>query len=303
MKMQKILVSGAGGFVGARVMQQWREKAELLAFPRGFLAAATQEDLCRFAAQVQPDVVLHLAALSDTGYCQQHPEDSRRANVEVPLWMARAAAETGAKLVAFSSNQVYSGAAQEGPLPETLSLSPTNIYGQHKLEAEQRVLEVLPDAVFLRVPWMYDLPGYQLPIRGNLPLNLLRAALRGTPVQFSAHDWRGISFVREVIENLYRRFPCPAVCTTLAATTTAAWSRPHGSSRNCWAFPLPSRSPTGTATCGWMAAKQPRRASPSAPRRRGLRGACGSITSQAGCDNSLFLEDRLFFVQPVRHLR
>ena len=68
MKMQKILVSGAGGFVGARVMQQWREKAELLAFPRGFLAAATQEDLCRFAAQVQPDVVLHLAALSDTGY-------------------------------------------------------------------------------------------------------------------------------------------------------------------------------------------------------------------------------------------
>ena len=50
MKMQKILVSGAGGFVGARVMQQWREKAELFAFPRGFLAAATQEDLCRCAA-------------------------------------------------------------------------------------------------------------------------------------------------------------------------------------------------------------------------------------------------------------
>ena len=209
MKMQKILVSGAGGFVGARVMQQWREKAELFAFPRGFLAAATQEDLCRFAAQVQPDVVLHLAALSDTGYCQQHPEDSRRANVDVPLWMARAAAETGAKLVAFSSDQVYSGAAQEGPLPETLSLSPSNIYGQHKLEAEQRVLEVLPDAVFLRVPWMYDLPGYQLPIRGNLPLNLLRAALRRTPVQFSAHDWRGISFVREVIENLVPAMELP----------------------------------------------------------------------------------------------
>ena len=256
MKMQKILVSGAGGFVGARVMQQWREKAELLAFPRGFLAAATQEDLCRFAAQVQPDVVLHLAALSDTGYCQQHPEDSRRANVDVPLWMARAAAETGAKFVAFSSDQVYSGAAQEGPLPETLSLSPANIYGQHKLEAEQRVLEVLPDAVFLRVPWMYDLPGYQLPIRGNLPLNLLRAALCGRSSR-----------------TCTRRSPCPAVCTTLAAATTAAWSRPHGSSRNCWAFPLPSRSPTGTATCGWMAAKPPRRASPSAPRRKGLRGA------------------------------
>ena len=125
----------------------------------------------------------------------------------VPEYLAKAA--NGAKLVLFSSDQVYSGAAQEGPLPETLSLSPSNIYGQHKLEAEQRVLEVLPDAVFLRVPWMYDLPGYQLPIRGNLPLNLLRAALRGTPVQFSAHDWRGISFVREVIENLYPALSLP----------------------------------------------------------------------------------------------
>ena len=209
MKMQKILVSGAGGFVGARVMQQWREKAELLAFPRGFLAAATQEDLCRFAAQVQPDVVLHLAALSDTGYCQQHPEDSRRAHVDVPLWMAQAAAETGAKLVAFSSDQVYSGAAQEGPLPETLSLSPSNIYGQHKLEAEQRVLEVLPDAVFLRVPWMYDLPGYGLPIRGNFLLNLLTAAMRQETLRFSARDYRGITYVREAVERLTQAMELP----------------------------------------------------------------------------------------------
>lgn len=207
--MQKILVSGAGGFVGARVMQQWCEKAELIAFPRGFLAIATQADICNFVAQVQPDVVLHLAALSDTGYCQQHPEDSHRANVDVPLWMAQAAAQMGAKLVAFSSDQVYAGVTQEGPLPETLALSPANTYGQHKLEAEQKVLDSLPNAVLLRVPWMYDLPGYQLPIRGNLPLNLLRAALQDTPVQFSVNDWRGVSFVREVIDNLYLALSLP----------------------------------------------------------------------------------------------
>lgn len=100
--MQKILVSGAGGFVGARVMHLWRGQAELTIFPRGFLAAATEEEVIRFAAQVQPDVILHLAALSDTGYCQRHPEESRRANVELPCWMAKAARAAGAKLVAFS---------------------------------------------------------------------------------------------------------------------------------------------------------------------------------------------------------
>ena len=200
--MQKILVSGAGGFVGARVMHLWRGQAELTIFPRGFLAAATEEEVIRFAAQVQPDVILHLAALSDTGYCQRHPDESRRANVELPCWMAKAARAAGAKLVAFSSDQVYAGVTQDGPLAETLPLSPANVYGQHKLEAEQRALELLPDAVLLRVPWMYDFPGNDLPIRGNLPLNLLRAALKGEALRFSRNDHRGVTYVRQVIENL-----------------------------------------------------------------------------------------------------
>ena len=123
--------------------------------------------------------------------------------------MAKAARAAGAKLVAFSSDQVYAGVTQDGPLTETLPLSPANVYGQHKLEAEQRALELLPDAVLLRVPWMYDFPGNDLPIRGNLPLNLLRAAQDGTPVQFSRNDWRGVSFVREIIENLRSALALP----------------------------------------------------------------------------------------------
>ena len=205
----KILISGSSGFVGSRVLHQWQGRAELFTFPRGSLAAADESAIRRFVETVQPDVILHLAALSDTGYCQQHPEESQRANVELPVWMAKAARDTGAKLISFSSDQVYAGVTQPGPLPETLPLSPANTYGQHKLEAEERVFALCPEAVLLRAPWMYDLPGDGLPLRGNLPLNLLRAALRGTPVQFSAHDWRGISFVREVIENLYPALSLP----------------------------------------------------------------------------------------------
>ena len=47
---------------------------------------------------------------------------------------------------------------------------------------------------------MYDLPGYGLPIRGNLPLNLLRAALKGEALRFSRNDHRGVTYVRQVIE-------------------------------------------------------------------------------------------------------
>ena len=95
----KILISGSSGFVGSRVLHQWQGRAELFTFPRGSLAAADETAIRRFVETVQPDVILHLAALSDTGYCQQHPEESQRANVELPIWMAKAARDTGAKLI------------------------------------------------------------------------------------------------------------------------------------------------------------------------------------------------------------
>lgn len=218
--MKKILVTGAGGFVGSRVVQQWAGRYELCTFPKGFLATAREDAVRQAVLQQRPDGILHTAAISDTGYCADHPEQAYRANVELPVWLARAAAETGAKLVAFSSDQVYAGVEQSGPLPETIPLKPANVYGQDKLEMEQRVQALCPGAVLLRATWMYDLPGYRLPIRGNLPLNLLRAALHGTSVTFSANDCRGVTYVRQVIANLAPALSLPGGVYNFGSSNT-----------------------------------------------------------------------------------
>ena len=120
--MRKILVTGAGGFVGARILDQWRGRYELCTFPHGFSADSDEAAVRALIAREKPDVIVHTAALSNTAYCASHPEESLRANVLLPEWIAKAAAETGAKLLAFSSDQVYAGVSQPGPLPETLPL-------------------------------------------------------------------------------------------------------------------------------------------------------------------------------------
>ena len=115
----------------------------------------------------------------------------------------------GAKLVCFSSDQVYAGLTDIGPFAEDTPLAPANVYGRHKLEAEQRVLDARPDAVLLRATWMYDLPGYGLPIRGNFLLNLYNAALHGGTLRFSCRDYRGITYVREAVEQLTQAMELP----------------------------------------------------------------------------------------------
>ena len=207
--MKKLLVSGAGGFVGARIMTQLAGRYELCAFPKGMLAAADEQTVADWVRREQPDVIVHTAALSDTGYSEKHPDESYRANVLLPCWMAAAAQKSGAKLVAFSSDQVYTGLTEHGPFDEDTPLSPANVYGRHKQEMEQRVLDILPDAVLLRAAWMYDLPGYGLPIRGNFLVNLLTAAMRQETLRFSMRDYRGITYVREAVERLTRAMELP----------------------------------------------------------------------------------------------
>lgn len=82
---------------------------------------------------------------------------------------------------------------------------------------------------------MYDFPGNDLPIRGNLPLNLLRAAQDGTPVQFSQNDWRGVSFVREVIENLRSALALPGGVYNFGSGNDATWPRRRSSLPSGWA--------------------------------------------------------------------
>lgn len=114
--MRKILVTGAGGFVGARILDQWRGRYELCTFPHGFSADSDEAAVRALIAREKPDVIVHTAALSNTAYCASHPEESLRANVLLPEWIAKAAVETGTKLLAFSSDQVYAGCKRSGPL-------------------------------------------------------------------------------------------------------------------------------------------------------------------------------------------
>jgi len=208
-----ILLTGATGFLGSRALAFLRESETVTALPsaliRGELTAERADALYAAVAEAAPDVIFHTAAISDTGYAEQHPDESYQANVLLPLALANIAARLHAKLVSCSSDQVYNGCTERGPFGETFPLQPVNVYGRHKLEAEARVQEAAPDAVSLRLTWMYDLPARGMPTHRNLLTNLLGAALHGQPLSLSVDDLRGITYAGQVVGYLPLAFTLP----------------------------------------------------------------------------------------------
>ena len=96
-----------------------------------------------------------------------------------------------------------------GPLHEEDVLQPVNIYGQHKLEAEQRAQRNLPDSVGLRLTWMYDLPDSKLKLNSNLLVNVQKAGREGADLRVATHEYRGVTNVWEVVRNLEKAFALP----------------------------------------------------------------------------------------------
>jgi dTDP-4-dehydrorhamnose reductase len=206
----RILLTGATGFLGSRALLYLQREHDVCALPssllRGELTGVRAQQLYGAVATFTPEIILHMAAIADTAYAELHPEESKLANVELPLALARIAVKLDAKLIACSSDQVYNGCEGEGPFAEDMRLAPGNVYGSHKLEAEERVSQMAADAVFLRLSWMYDLPSYGLPTHPNLLTNLLAAAIRREPLRVSQTDFRGITYARHVIEHLPQTF-------------------------------------------------------------------------------------------------
>lgn len=69
---------------------------------------------------------------------------------------------------------------------------------RHKLEMEQKVLDVKPDAVMLRAEWMYDYPTKRS--------NYLRMLLNEKQVLTFGKQYPGDHYLREVAENMPKIF-------------------------------------------------------------------------------------------------
>jgi dTDP-4-dehydrorhamnose reductase len=103
------------------------------------------------------DVLVHAAANTNVEQCERNPADCYRDNLVLTELLAQSAARRGTRVVFISSTGVY-GAGAATPYAEYDACVPTTHHHRSKLLAEQAVLRACPDALVLRVGWLFGGP-------------------------------------------------------------------------------------------------------------------------------------------------
>ncbi|WP_160680807.1 sugar nucleotide-binding protein [Clostridium sp. C8-1-8] len=207
--MDTILITGAEGFFASRFVQYYRDKYNIIALNHMDLDICDQEKTIEKVINIRPKYLIHSAAISDTGKCENDPELSYNVNVNGTINIAKGCAAAETKLIYLSSDQIYNGNVEAGPYKEHCEVLPNTVYGRHKLEAENAICGIVEDPVILRLTWLFSLPERSAKTNSNIIWNLVKAALRSEKKSLPANEYRGITYVYDLIRNFHKLLYLP----------------------------------------------------------------------------------------------
>jgi dTDP-4-dehydrorhamnose reductase len=158
----RILITGASGLLGHAVFQS-SKKSGLETYGTYHerrideklvpLDINNKNQLDGTIKKVNPDVIVHTAALTNVDYCEDHREEAWKVNVEGVRNIAEECSKLGIKMVYISTSYVFDGIV--GMYDEDAVPNPINYYGLTKLEGE-KLAASLPSSLIIRTTWIFD---------------------------------------------------------------------------------------------------------------------------------------------------
>lgn len=159
---KKILVTGVNGQVGHALQHLFSGEKSLanivVGLDRSQLDLTSADEIRRVIQTIKPDLIINPAAYTAVDKAEIEPELAFAINSTAPQILAEEAEKTGAKLIHFSTDYVYSG-SKSSAYVEDDATEPLSVYGKSKLAGEDAIRAVGLPHLILRTSWVYGAYG------------------------------------------------------------------------------------------------------------------------------------------------
>lgn len=208
-----ILVTGSNGLLGQKLVQKLvgRNGLTLYATDLGdnlnpeqdgyeyldldLTQASRVENVFR---RIQPDVVIHGAAMTHVDQCETNVEGCQKINVEATATLARLCEGAQAFLIFVSTDFIFDGTA--GPYREDDEPNPISVYGHSKLNAEKIVRELNSPWAIVRTVLLYGyVPGLS---RTNIVLWVKKSLEEGKTIQVVNDQQRTPTLAEDLADGI-----------------------------------------------------------------------------------------------------
>ncbi len=163
-----IVVTGAAGMLGRRVAADaraagWTVVGLDLQGSDHAVDLTDADATSATLASIAPHAVIHCAAWVDVDGAEANEDAALRVNGVASENVARACHETGARLVAVSTDYVFDGTLTGRPYVESDPTAPIGAYGRTKRAGEIAIAAHTDDYVIARTAWLFGWPGKSFP--------------------------------------------------------------------------------------------------------------------------------------------
>ena len=203
----KIIILGANGFIGRRILNRLYPNHQVLAcslhpdiLPEEGYRFETI-DMLDYSAMTtllndfQPEVIINASALSVVDYCEQHQEEAYAMNVTAVKHLAEYSRDHSCRLIHLSTDFVFDGTSSIA-YTETDVPNPVNYYGKTKQWSEEVIGQLCTDYAIVRVEVVYGKP---LPKQHGNIVHLVKNRLEnGQSLRVVSDQFRSPTWVEDI---------------------------------------------------------------------------------------------------------
>ena len=150
----KVLVTGAKGMLGSDLCPIFAQQHEVIATDLEEMDVRDPRAVFTFMEEAKPDLVLHLAALTNVDGCQSMKDEAFLTNAMGTKNVALACQRLGAVMVYISTGSVFDGTKNE-PYTEFDTPNPGSEYSRAKYQGELLVKDLVKEHYIVRAGWMF----------------------------------------------------------------------------------------------------------------------------------------------------